>query len=527
MIKVEGLNIFHHLNGKKTQLVKNLQFELAESSSLAIVGESGSGKTLSILSLMGLLPPNIKVDAKKLAFFDQNILSLTPQDWCHLRGSDISMVFQEPLSALNPLQSVEKQLREAIVTHRPDADWFQESIHLLEQVELKNPKALMKALPHELSGGQRQRIVIAMAIANKPKLLIADEPTTALDVMVQMQILRLLKKLQINLGMSLILVTHDLPIVRYLCDEVLVMRMGKVEGFDKTKQLFLKPPTLYTKALLQPYSCRPNPSQATKKHCLEVKNLEVNFTKGHFWQKISQNIIKDINFNVMDGESLGIIGESGSGKTTLAMALCRLMAASGQVIFNDYDWLQLKKKVLNILRPNIQMVFQDPFSSLPPRMNVGAIIGEGIERQHKKDSKLWIEAVEQALRDVKLSPKDRFKYPNEFSGGQRQRIAIARAIIMKPRLLILDEPTSALDQSIRDQILNLLAKLQIEKKLSYILITHDLRVIEALCHRVIVMNQGKIVEKNTVPELLKKPKHTYTKKLIEAHLALVEGDILL
>ena len=527
MIKVDGLNIDHIYNGQSQLLVNNISFELAPSESLAIVGESGSGKTLTALSLMGLLPSNIHARAKNISFDDQNLLSLTPQKWCQIRGMEIGMVFQEPLSALNPLHTIENQLKESIITHRPAANWSQEIRLLLDQVELKNAKHILKAYPHQLSGGQRQRIMIAMAIANKPKLLIADEPTTALDVMVQVQILRLLKRLQVELGMGLILVTHDLPVVKHLCDEILVMRQGCIDARGKTKTIFHSPPTEYTKKLLQPFLCHPNQFEQSDVSCIAVEDLGVGIRSGHFWQKHFQVILQKIQLKVFDGESLGVIGESGSGKTTLAMALCRLMPATGEVVFFGQNWFELSKHALRVARPQMQMVFQDPFSSLPPRLNVGDIIGEGLIKYYKRGSKAWLKAVEKAMLDVKLNPEDRFKYPNEFSGGQRQRIAIARAIIMRPKLLILDEPTSALDQSIRDQVLTLLVKLQAEKNLTYMVITHDLRVITALCHRAVVMKDGEIIERNAVNELLQAPKKNYTKNLIKAHMALVEGELLL
>lgn len=527
MIKVENLNIYHHNIGKENQLVKDVSFSLAPSGSLAIVGESGSGKSLTALSLMGLLPPGISAKAKTMTFCNQDIQSLSPGAWCKLRGCDVSMVFQEPLSALNPLHTIDKQLKEAILTHRPDANWSVEIKHLLAQVELDGAKHVLKAYPHQLSGGQRQRVMIAMAIANQPKLLIADEPTTALDVMVQVQILKLLKKLQLELGMGLILITHDLPIVKHLCDDVLVMKEGCVNVFGDTQTLFEKPPTEYMQALIKPYHAAPVDFDAHGEKCLQVEKVDVRISYGHFWQKKHRSIIQNIHFDVFNGESMGIIGESGSGKTTLAMALCRLVASEGDVAFLGAPWFKLDKKTLRRSRHDMQMIFQDPFSSLPPRLNVGDIIGEGLLRTFKRHSSDWVKTIEQAMLDVNLDPKDRFKYPNEFSGGQRQRIAIARAIIMKPKLLILDEPTSALDQSIREQVIRLLIKLQVEKKLTFIVITHDLRVIQALCHRVMVMSHGEIVEMNTVKELLIAPKHTYTKKLLEANLALVDGDVLL
>lgn len=527
MIKIEELSIYHDKCGKRNQLVSDVSFEVALSASLAIVGESGSGKSLTALSLMGLLPAGITAKAKSMNFCEQNIVSMSSKSWCNLRGNEIAMVFQEPLSALNPLHTIEKQIKEAILVHRPNANWSVEINHLLEQVELSRAKHILKSYPHQLSGGQRQRVMIAMAIANQPKLLIADEPTTALDVMVQVQILKLLKKLQQEMNMGLILITHDLPIVKHLCDDILVMKNGCVEAYGNTDNFFKKPPTEYFRTLIKPYRAAPVNFESVADKCLHVERLGVDISQGHFWQKQQRAIIQNIRFDVLNGESMGIIGESGSGKTTLAMALCRLMPAKGEVFFLGSSWFKLGKKMLRQLRPNMQMVFQDPFSSLPPRLNVGDIIGEGILTRFKRHSVSWVEAVEQAMCDVNLNPKDRFRYPNEFSGGQRQRIAIARAIIMKPKLLILDEPTSALDQSIREQVLTLLINLQAEKKLTFIVITHDLRVIQALCHRVMVMSHGKIVEKNNVEELLLSPKHAYTKKLIQANLALVDGDILI
>lgn len=527
MLKVDQLSLDHHNYHEKLRLVNDVSFSVPESGSLAIVGESGSGKTLTALALMGLLPANIKAQAKQVDFFDRSLLTLSANEWCGLRGKDIGMVFQEPLSALNPLHTIKQQLQEAIQTHRSDVDWDTEVKKLLDQVELSTRHQLLSAYPHQLSGGQRQRVMIAMAIANQPKLLIADEPTTALDVTIQVQILRLLKQLQIELGMGLILVTHDLPVVRHLCDQVVVMHKGCIDVKGDTEAIFTSPPSEYTQRLMQPYTCMPNPKKRRASNCIEVSGLSVQVSQGHLWNKQLTAIVNAVDFNVKEGEALGVIGESGSGKTTLAMALCRLMSASGHVQFKDHDWLRMDKRSLQRFRSKMQMVFQDPFSSLPPRLNVGDIIGEGIVGLHKKQSKDWVNAVENAMIQVMLDPKDRFRYPNEFSGGQRQRVAIARAMIMQPELLILDEPTSALDQSVRDQILQLLVKLQLENKLSYVVITHDLRVIQALCHRVLVMHAGRVVESNQVDHIVTAPEHTYTKKLIASHKALVDGEILL
>lgn len=531
MLTVDKLTITHNTKQEKSVLVNNVSFTLNQGSSLAIVGESGSGKTLTASALMGLMPPNIITSAKILSFNDQSLNHMNPEAWFNLRGQDMAMIFQEPLSALNPLHTIEKQLKEAILIHRPQANWFNEIRHLMKQVELNDYARILKSCPHELSGGQRQRVMIAMAICNQPKLLIADEPTTALDVVVQVQILKLLKKLQQELSMSLILVTHDLPVARCLCEDVLVMKSGKVDCYDKVATVFKHPPTKYCENLVKHYVCRPNTladnsDGSSMQPRLKVKHLSVDIVRGHLWFKKIQPILEGVSLSILPGESLGIIGESGSGKSTLAMSICRLMHATGNVYFSGQDWLLLSTKQLRAARPNIQMVFQDPFSSLPPRLNVGDMIGEGIRSLFPKKSPDWHCAIENAMKEVHLNPSDRYKYPNEFSGGQRQRIAIARAIVMRPKLLILDEPTSALDQGVRDQILQLLVKLQAKHQFSYMVITHDVRVIKALCHRVAVMKQGKIIESGSVETIMHSPKTAYAKSLIEAHSALVGGDIL-
>lgn len=517
MLNVSKLNIDYQIDATVKPIVQNVSFHLGSSEQLAIVGESGSGKTMMALALMGLLPKQMALQAEQLVLENKDLTQLSVAQWSQLRNKDIGMVFQEPLSAFNPLHTIEKQLKEAIFVHRPDADWRKDILMWMDRVHLSKHDHILKAYPHELSGGQRQRVMIMMAMINQPKILIADEPTTALDVQVQVQILKLLKELQQSLDMALILITHDLPMVAHLADRVLVLKKGAMDALTDQRTLFTLPPTPYTKKLIKPYSCRPAVPLARKEQVLTVEHCHV-YAKNKF-----EPIVKDVSFNLLKGMSLGLMGESGSGKTTLAMGLCRLMHATGSIHCNGLNWLNLSGRQLRRHRSVMQLVFQDPFSSLSPRMTVADVIAEGV-RGCQKDG--LEQAVVDVMQQVKLDPNDRFRFPHAFSGGERQRIAIARALIMRPDILILDEPTSALDRSIRDQVLNLLVEIQEKCQLAYLVITHDLKVIEALCHDVMVLRQGCIEESGSVQAIIHEPKQAYTKQLIAAQQWLVEDAIL-
>lgn len=517
MLNVSKLRIDYQLETMVKPIVEDVSFHLGLGEQLAIVGESGSGKTMTALSLMGLLPKQMHLNADQLMFDDRDLSQLSPKQWCQLRNQDIAMVFQEPLSAFNPLHTIEKQLREAVLVHRPDADWRKDVLLWMDRVHLSKHAHILQAYPHELSGGQRQRVMIMMAMINEPKILIADEPTTALDVQVQVQILKLLKELQQSSNMALILITHDLPMVAHLADRVLVLKRGAMDVLTDQRALFTLPPTPYTKKLISPYSCKPASPPASKKQVLAVEHGYV------FAKNKSEPIVQDVSFELFKGMSLGLMGESGSGKTSLAMGLCRLMKMTGHVNCKGIDWLNLSGKELRQQRSAMQLVFQDPFSSLSPRMTVAEIIAEGVRGLQKE---VLEQAVVDVMQQVQLDPKDRFRFPHAFSGGERQRIAIARALIMRPDILILDEPTSALDRSIRDQVLNLLVEIQEKYQLAYLVITHDLKVIEALCHAVMVFRQGRIEEVGEVQAIIHAPQQAYTKQLIAAQQWLVDDAVL-
>ena len=441
-----------------------------------------------------------------------------------LRGGDIGMIFQEPLSALNPLHTVEKQIGEAIWLHNPAikrAALHARILELLNQVEIDQPETKLKAYPHQLSGGQRQRVMIAMAISNNPKLLIADEPTTALDVTVQQHILELLQKLRRETGMAMLLISHDLGIVRRLADTVLVMQHGKVVESGAATQIFENPQQAYTRLLLNavPPGAPPAISSAAKP-IIQVENFSVKFPiKQGVLQRITGyfTAVDNVSFNLKAGETLGIVGESGSGKSTLVQGLLRLINAEGSVNILGTDVLQLKGKALQQWRRHVQLVFQDPFGALSPRLPVNEIIGEGLRVHRPELNALQRDAlVGAAMVEVGLDPDTRHRYPHEFSGGQRQRIAIARALILQPKLIVLDEPTSALDASTQQQVLSLLRELQAQHGLSYLLISHDWRVIRAMAQRTIVLQRGKVVEHGNTQQIWDAPQQPYTKMLIDA-----------
>jgi microcin C transport system ATP-binding protein len=500
-----------------THAVRNASLTLNKGEMLAIVGESGSGKTLTALSVLGLLPEQAVVTGE--VTFD-GAPALT--QYAALRGRRAGMIFQEPLSALNPLHKVRRQIAEAITQHHPQSEVGPRVDALLEQVGLGYLAARPHAYPHELSGGERQRVMIAMAIANDPELLIADEPTTALDVSLQGQVLRLLKSLQHERKMGVLLITHDLTVVRKIADRVAVMRAGEVVESGAVREVFSNPKHDYTKMLLDatPRGA-PQAVAATAPEILSCQNLSVHFpVKSPILRRTLRTVkaVENLSLSIREGETLGVVGESGSGKSSLAFALLRLIQSTGPIVFLGNRFDTLSKAQLRAARRDLQLVFQDPYGSLNPRMMVGDIVAEGLRVHASRQSPVAShqQEVDRILEQVGLSPDIKTRYPHEFSGGQRQRIAIARAMILKPKLVVLDEPTSALDMSVQAQVIELLRTLQREHHVSYLFISHDLRVIKALAHQVIVLKQGEVVERGLTETLFADPTHDYTKSLISA-----------
>ncbi|MFK0161391.1 ABC transporter ATP-binding protein [Rhizobium sp. NPDC090279] len=506
--------------------VKDINFQLYRGETIAIVGESGSGKSVTARTVMGLLTKRAIVSDKSAVHYDgKNVLKFSERARRQLRGDRISMIFQEPMSSLNPIYTIGGQIVEAIRVHRKVSrrDAEKRALDLLKQVQIPDPEARLKQYPHQLSGGQRQRVMIAMALANDPDVLIADEPTTALDVTVQAQILNLIRNLQKQLGMAVILITHDLTVVRQFSDYVYVMQHGEMREHNTTEALFANPQHAYTQHLLssEPRG-RAKPLPPDCGTVLEGKAVKVAFMLRHgsFFKPDMRELVAvdSLNIDLRRHETLGLVGESGSGKTTFGQALLRLIDADSGAIFFDGQPIHGRSRAeMRPLRSRMQIVFQDPFSSLNPRMTVGQIISEGLVVNNIGASKAErSERVKEALVSAGMPANILSRFPHEFSGGQRQRIAIARAIALEPEFILLDEPTSALDLSVQAQIIDLLRKLQDERGLSYLFISHDLKVVRALCHRVIVMQHGKIMEEGPVEEVLSHPKTAYTERLVRA-----------
>jgi microcin C transport system ATP-binding protein len=503
--------------------VQDVSFTVKKGEFLAIVGESGSGKSVTANAIMRLLPDSAQMQGSIL-FAGKDLSALSEPEMQRIRGKRISMIFQEPMQALNPLHTIGRQMEEMLQIHQPllSASQRREKIVLLlADVGLGELKDRLNAYPHSLSGGQRQRVMIAMAMANDPELLIADEPTTALDVTLQAQILGLLKKLQQSRQLSVLMITHDLTIVRELADRVLVMQGGKAVEMANATDLFAAPKADYTRGLLAaiPSGCAvPLPPDAAPVLLAEKICVAYSKAAGFFaFKKQFVPVVEDATLTLLRGQTLGIVGESGSGKSTLALALLRLIAARGSIQFDGKDIASLKGSALKALRAQMQIVFQDPMGSLNPRLTVGQIIGEGLAvHQPKLTSAQRAEKVAQMLEEVGLDASMASRYPHAFSGGQRQRIAIARAMILQPQCVLLDEPTSALDVSIQGQILTLLKRFQEKQGVSYVFISHDLRVIRAISHSVLVMHQGRIIEQGDTQTLFDAPQEAYTKSLIQA-----------
>ena len=510
-----------------TKAVEGVSFSIAKGQTLALVGESGSGKSVSALSVLKLLAyPSAHHPSGSVRFKGQELLDAPDAALRRVRGNDISMIFQEPMTSLNPLHSVERQIGEILEVHRGMTGEAarQIVIELLGKVGIRDPESRLEAYPHQLSGGQRQRVMIAMALANEPDLLIADEPTTALDVTVQAQILKLLKDLQRETGMALLLITHDLGIVRAMADRVAVMQHGRIVEQAASEALFTKPQHAYTRMLLaaEPKGVAPKPDPKAA-DVIATDNLKVWFPiKRGFFRKTVGHIkaVDGVSVRVKAGQTLGIVGESGSGKTTLGLALLRLIASQGPIVYLGRDISGFDAGDMRPLRREMQVVFQDPFGSLSPRLSIRQIVEEGLIATGTKlaaDERDGL--VAQALVEVGLDPTAMERYPHEFSGGQRQRIAIARAMVLKPKFVMLDEPTSALDMSVQAQIVDLLRDLQARHGLSYLFISHDLRVVRALSNEVVVMRDGVIVEQGPSEQIFTKPKQAYTKALLAAALS--------
>ncbi|MFJ4143026.1 ABC transporter ATP-binding protein [Pseudomonas sp. NPDC089734] len=517
LIEIRDLNIA--FSGQKA--VSNLSLDIRAGECLALVGESGSGKSVTAHSILQLLPSSGTTTTGSITYRGQELIGASGQTLRELRGNRIAMIFQEPMTSLNPLHTVARQIGETLLLHRGISGREAQAriIELLEMVGIQHPQKRLKAYPHELSGGQRQRVMIAMALACEPELLIADEPTTALDVTVQRKILLLLKSLQHRLNMSLLLISHDLNLVHSIAQRVCVMCAGEIVEQSDCQSLFKSPQHPYSRLLLDAEPAGEPLPRDTREKVLEVENLHVWFSLAGGILRRHREYLKavdDISLSIERGKTLGIVGESGSGKSTLGQAILRLLESRGSIRFQGQALDGLSQKQMRPWRKEMQVVFQDPYGSLSPRMSVAQIIAEGLEVHRQLDSQQCDEEVIRALEDVGLDPESRHRYPHEFSGGQRQRIAIARALVLKPALILLDEPTSALDRTVQKQVVALLRELQERHGLTYLFISHDLAVVKALAHDVIVVKDGKVVERGASHDVFDAPRHPYTRELLAA-----------
>jgi microcin C transport system ATP-binding protein len=524
LLIVRDLSVAFGIGSREVLAVDRVSFDIAKGETVALVGESGSGKSVTALSVMKLLPyPAAHHPSGAIQFKGREMLSMPEREIRKVRGNDITIIFQEPMTSLNPLHTIEKQIGEILLLHQglTGAAARARTLELLDHVGIPDPAGRLGSYPHQLSGGQRQRVMIAMALANEPDLLIADEPTTALDVTVQAQILKLLKDTQVRLGMSMLFITHDLGIVRKLADKVCVMQQGKIVEQGEVERVFTAPAHPYTRALL---AAEPKPDPAPPKPdapiVVSTNDLKVWFPiKRGVLRKVVGHIkaVDGVSIEVRKGETLGVVGESGSGKTTLGLAILRLISSDGPVVFMGHTIQGLKFKQMRPYRRDMQIVFQDPYGSLSPRMSVSDIIEEGLWVHHPHLAEDERERrVVAALTDVGLDSATRDRYPHEFSGGQRQRIALARALALEPTFIVLDEPTSALDMLIQSQMVDLLRDLQKKRDLTYLFISHDLRVVAALASRLLVLRNGRMVEEGAAADLFKNPKSDYTRALFAA-----------
>jgi len=524
LLSVRDLSVAFAQGGTESLAVDHVSFDVGKGETVALVGESGSGKSVSALSVLKLLPyPAASHPSGQILFNGGDLLAKGEKELRKVRGNKITMIFQEPMTSLNPLHTIERQIGEILKLHRGMGDTAarQRTLELLQEVGIHEPQKRLGAYPHQMSGGQRQRVMIAMALANEPELLIADEPTTALDVTVQAQILELLARLKEKNGMSMLFITHDLGIVRRIADRVCVMTKGRIVEHGPTEAIFANPQHEYTRHLLaaepkgQPP--RPDPDAPT---VMTGERIKVWFPiKQGFFRRTVDHVkaVDGVDVTVKAGQTLGVVGESGSGKTTLGLALSRMISSQGRIALGEQAIDQYSFKQMRPLRSEMQIVFQDPFGSLSPRMSVSEIIEEGLKIHEPKLSEDARDAmVVDVLKEVGLDPQTRFRYPHEFSGGQRQRIAIARAMVLKPRFVMLDEPTSALDMSVQAQVVDLLRDLQRKHQLAYLFISHDLKVVRALSNHVIVMRNGLVVENGPAQQIFENPQSDYTKALIAA-----------
>lgn len=524
LLQVRNLSVSFQTNDGVVNAVNNVNFELNVGETLAIVGESGSGKSVSTNALMQLLPNNARIDAQSSIVFEgEELLDKSEVQMRRVRGDRIGMIFQEPMTSLNPYLRVGIQVAEAMMCHRKVsmAQAKQRVLELFELVHLPNPQQAYSKYPHEFSGGQLQRIMIAMALINEPDILIADEPTTALDVTVQAEVLKLIKEIQSKMGMAILFITHDLGVVRYVADRVLVMCKGDVVEEGDTQELFTNAKHDYTRMLINaiPKGSK-DPVDANAPALLKASDIRVKFLiKPHFIASRNQyfEAVKGISLELKQGETLGIVGESGSGKSTLGRALIGLLPSTGEIEFKGMDYRKLSEVQRLTLKKDIQMVFQDPYGSLSPRMTVGEIITEGLLVHQPHISKAErLQRARKALEEVRLDASAINRYPHEFSGGQRQRIAIARALILEPSFILLDEPTSALDRSVQLTVIDLLKDIQQRRNIGFLFISHDLSVVKALSDRVMVMQKGEVMEQGSAEDIFHRPQHDYTKKLIAA-----------
>ncbi|QXT40381.1 ABC transporter ATP-binding protein [Gymnodinialimonas ceratoperidinii] len=525
VLDVRDLSVDFAQDGRTVHAVRGVSFHVDKGETVALVGESGSGKSVTALSTVDLLPPSATTTGS-ITYNGAQMVGASEAELRRVRGNDISFIFQEPMTSLNPLHTLERQITESLALHQNlrGAAARVRIIELLNKVGIRDPESRLGAYPHQLSGGQRQRVMIAMALANGPELLIADEPTTALDVTIQAQILELLADLKRREGMSLLFITHDLTIVRRIADRVCVMQGGEIVEQGPTAEIFSNPRHPYTRKLLGAEATgTPDPVPEGAKELLRTDGLRIWFpiqrgllrrTVGHV------KAVNDATISVREGETLGVVGESGSGKTTLALAIMRLIRSEGPIEFMGQRIDTLEKAQLRPIRKDIQIVFQDPFGSLSPRMTVGQIVAEGLEVQGLRKGQ--VRRVGEILEEVGLDPAMMHRYPHEFSGGQRQRIAIARAMILRPKLVVLDEPTSALDMTVQVQIVELLRRLQRDHNLAYLFISHDLKVVRALAHKVMVMKQGDVVETGRTEDLFANPRTDYTRELMKAAFGEIE-----
>ncbi|WP_127114603.1 ABC transporter ATP-binding protein [Shimia sediminis] len=527
MLEVKDLRVSFRQDGESVEAVRGVSFTVDRGETVALVGESGSGKSVTALSTVSLLPASATITGD-ITYDGQQMVGADERMLRKVRGNDISFIFQEPMTSLNPLHTLERQLAESLALHQGIAGEGARAriVELMTKVGIRDPESRLGAYPHQLSGGQRQRVMIAMALANKPDILIADEPTTALDVTIQAQILELLAELKKSEDMGLLFITHDLGIVQRIADKVCVMKDGEIVEAGPVDEIFANPQHPYTRKLLSARAVgAPDPVDADAPVMAETEHLKVWFPiqRGFFRRTVGHiKAVNDATISVRAGETLGIVGESGSGKTTVALAIMRLIASEGGITFDGQDVRGWSTKHLRDLRKDMQIVFQDPFGSLSPRMTCEQIIAEGLGVHGKPDGREERDLVAEVMEEVGLDPATMDRYPHEFSGGQRQRIAIARAMILRPKLVVLDEPTSALDMTVQVQIVDLLRALQRKYGLAYLFISHDLHVVRAMSHKIMVMKAGDVVEQGAAKELFENPQTEYTRNLLAAAPDLID-----